>query len=90
MDSIKVKSPLWGGYKLFNWDKKEPFVGLSKNKLMSAGDDVEIELEYRHLSLLQDKQNLIAVAEKNNWVGYNGGLQCYYYPESILVEGKIS
>ena len=36
MDSITVKSPLWGGYKLFNWEVKEPFVGLSVNSFIFA------------------------------------------------------
>lgn len=89
MDSITVKSPLWGGYRLFNWKRKEPFVGLSQRKLINSTDLVEIELGYLRTHVQRDKQELIAVAEKNNWVGSNGKLACYYYPESYLVTGNL-
>lgn len=58
MDSITVKSPLWGGYKLFNWEVKEPFVGLSENKLNHASDVVEINLEYLRTVVKKIELNL--------------------------------
>ena len=84
MDSIKVKAPLWGGYKIFSWEKKEPFIGLSENKLIQAGDVVEIDLEYLRTVVIKNKSELIRLAEENNWRGRNGRLPCYYFPESII------
>lgn len=90
MDSIKVEIPLWGGYRLFSWKRKEPFVGISQNKLLKSGETVDIELGYLRTHVQRDRQELIAVAEQNKWVGTNSRLACYYYPESYLVTGKIS
>lgn len=87
MDSITVKSPLWGGYKLFNWEVKEPFVGLSENKLNHASDVVEINLEYLRTVVNKNRTELIELAQKNNWRGKNGRLPCYYFPESIIITG---
>jgi len=90
MDSITVKSPLWGGYKLFNWKKREPFIGISQTKLLKSDETVDIELGYLRTHVQRDKQELIAVAEQNKWVGSNGKLACYYYPESYLVTGYLA
>jgi hypothetical protein len=90
MDSIRITTPLWGGYRLFNWGRREPFIALSISKLVASGEKVAINLEYLHRTVERQKKDLVESAQRYNWVGSNGRLPCYYYPESYLLTGDIA
>ena len=91
VDTIKITHALWSGWKRFNYERKQPFVGIAAHKLQQAGAEVEIALDYLKdkPKVAKDPKELVALAKANGWQGYNKSLKCFYYPQELLLEGGL-
>lgn len=91
VDTIKITQALWGGWKRFKYERRQPFVGIAAHKLTGAGDKVEIALDYLKDKprVEKDARELVELAKSHGWEGYNKTLKCYYYPQELLLDGVV-